>query len=412
MKMQRRNYTILFHRKKSGTVKVWESWIVGQSVFSKWGQQGGKMNNTSEFSQDPDAKQARKILLRKRKGYEETLGNVIEQVEVKTTQGLNFEKLPRSFAPAKPLKSFNPTQMAEWDRQKLLIVQRKRDGERHRLVSDSRARLRVYSSSNDDVTDLLEPLLEGLTLPPKTLVDVELVVTGPKGEDNFEMVSSIKRSLPDRAQRKIAEFQDKGFFVQLLAFDLLWENGVAVWKNPYEQRYRRLAKLLDRGYDDEQNPDPEPRMVLRMPPVSISWTRTATLKESIDLVRKHKWEGLVVWRRDHATVCHLNGSPARVNCWKLKPVKEIDIVATGYELGKGKNANVVGKFRIAFVNGSGMVPMGKCGGGLDDKTRADALKWKYPCVIQIEYDKRSEKGFRFPIFIRKRDDKKVSECVL
>ena len=48
--------------------------------------------------------------------------------------------------------------------------------------------------------------------------------------------------------------------------------------------------------------------------------------------------------------------------------------------------------------------------GGDDETRRAALKWTYPCVIQIEYDQKSDKGFRFPVFIRKRDDKKPAEC--
>jgi ATP-dependent DNA ligase len=192
--------------------------------------------------------------------------------------------------------------------------------------------------------------------------------------------------------------------VQLMAFDILWYRGKSIWKRPYKERYEQLSQVVQlsapkMGYTQPHSLVPVPNLKGR------------DLEEAIELVQDKHWEGLVVWRKDQSTMVHINGSPDRRNCWKIKLVKEADVVAVGYERGKGKNRNVVGKFKIAIPS-SGVVfkPMGRCGTGLDDKTREEALKWKYPVVIQIEYDQKSEKGFRFPVFIRKRDDKKPSEC--
>ena len=437
MKMDTHTAT-LYHRKATGKIKVWSCWVDGEWVHSEWSQQGGKLSRTKErssaklnmtASERAIEKFQKKIARRKKKGYVSQLANVVADIQVDDTT-LDFDRLPKSFAPAKPIKKVDIKEMSAAATAGKIFIQRKRDGMRHFLVSDTKGRVRIYSSGKDDVTEHLSPLLKGMVLPPRTVVDCELVVTGANGKDEFQLVASIARSLPERARSRIALTEKAGGRVELFAFDLLWESGTPIYRCRYEDRYMRLAKVIRSCVATDR--------LVRMPLVSLSPTRLATLSEAIDLVKRNKWEGLVLWRKDQATVVHVNGSPARCNCWKLKSVGEEDVVATGYELGKGKNANVVGKFRIAFYQppssptGTDMLmrradpqtrswkdghggkgsfkPMGKCGTGLSDKLRAEALKWKYPCVIQIEYDQVSEKGFRFPVFIRKRDDKKISDC--
>jgi ATP-dependent DNA ligase len=341
----------------------------------------------------------KKVEKRRKKGYVELVKEVIEDVRV-DDRSLNFDRLPKSFAPAKPIKEIDLETARDWDQKGLLYIQRKRDGMRHYVVSDSLGRIWVYSSGKDDVTEHLQPLIEGLVLPPKTILDCELTVTEPGLEerDGFLVVSGIARSLWPRAQQQIRLAQKRGAVVQLVVFDLLWESGVPIYRYPYADRYARLGRLLHKNAHGSS--------VVQMPCLT-----GPGLERCIKMVTARKWEGLVLWRKDQATMVQVNGSPKRINCWKVKPISEEDVVAVSYELGKGKNRNVVGKFNVAMANGGGgFIPMGRCGTGLDDETRSAALDWKYPCVIQIEYDQKSDKGFRFPVFIRKRDDKKPSEC--
>lgn len=397
--------TTLYHRRVDGSVKVWTTWLRGTTIVTRWGQQGGKMSETSDIIKGTKRQSARvraqarfnkRIQNRIRKGYVTHLSNVVADVQVAT---LNFDNLPRSFAPAKPIKQISNTEMHRIHTNGNLMIQRKRDGMRHFIVCDTQGQVRVYSSGKADVTDHLRPLVKELEdrLPPRSILDAELVVTLDDYDesDGFREVSTIARSNPDRARRQIAAIQKAGHTVQLIVFDMLYWNGKEVWREQYSKRWMRLECLRRNKF------------VVRMPFLDVK-----TPDEARALVKKRKWEGLVVWDLSKSTMVRMNGSPCRVNCWKDKLVCEDDVIATGYELGKGRNREVVGKLRIAVRGPQGLtsyVPMGKCGTGLDDKTREDALSWKYPCVIQIEYDKRSEKGFRFPVFIRKRDDKKVTE---
>jgi len=406
MKTKMKNRAMLYHRRKDGAIKVWVCWVDGAWVHTKWGVLDGVMTHTKDLikaNRDGSAEQRAidkyrdKVTRRMNKGYVARLEDVIGTVQ--SGKSFDFNKpLPKNFAPAKPHKEIDLKQAEEWDQRNLLYIQRKRDGLRHYVVTDDNGKISVYSSGKHNVTEHLKPLVERLQLEPRTVLDCELVVTepGPEKKDGFLTVCGIARSLPDRAQQMIRLAQNMDAKVQLVVFDILWYKGRAIWKEAYEDRYELIGEVVDETQGT----------MVRMPNL-----KGQDLADAIEMVQKKHWEGLVLWRKDQSTMVQMNGSPDRRNCWKLKLVKEEDVIAVGFERGKGKNRNVVGKFKIALAStGTVFKPMGRCGTGLDDKTREEALRWKYPCVIQIEYDQKSEKGFRFPVFIRKRDDKKPIEC--
>jgi len=293
-----------------------------------------------------------------------------------------------------------------------LAKQRKRDGMRHYLVAGSDSRVRVYSRGMDDLTAHFERLLVGLSLPPGTILDAEFVVSSPDGDDDFKAVSEICRSKPERARRTMASYEKTGNLLQFMVFDLLFYDRLPTWQLIFEERREGLIRALDLAYGSKSHT--KFRHVVPMQQFE------RPLSECIGLVKRKSWEGLVLWRKDQPTQVHMNGKPKRCNCYKFKPMREEDFIATGFELGQGRNSRVVGALKLAVI-GQGPGPVhkgyvfnsvGNVGTGFDEATRKAALRWKYPCVVQVKFEKMSKTGLRFPSFMRKREDKKVKECVV
>jgi ATP-dependent DNA ligase len=406
------NYVTFVSHTTRGQVKIWACWIEGDgiTVSSTWGIKGGKMQFTSDtmsprgrkgtaafksaqqVAQEEHKRQVEKKL---KAGYVKTEEEISKIVLDDVKVDLDFDHLPKSFAPAKPIREIDEQQAIEWDKQGLLLKQRKRDGMRHYLVR-GKSGLKIYSRGIDDMTEHFFDLVPDLDdIKEGTIIDAEFIVErGGECRDDFIAVSQICRSLPDRARKTIRSLENEGASCRFKAFDLLFYNGLPIWQLPYRERYNALFEILN----DEAS--------YRVSPVD-------NLKDPLDQlrkkVRKEKWEGLVLWRKDLSTVVHMNRSPKRTNCYKDKPLQEDDFIATRYEFGKGRNSKVVGKICISGRYDGRIIPLGKVGTGLTDKTREEALKWKYPCVIAVKYEKMSSTGLRHPVFLKKHEDKKVSE---
>jgi len=418
-----------FSRTSKGQLQTWSCWIEadGITVTSTWGIKGGKMQLTQDkmFSRgrkgtaafkSPQAvaleEHARQVKKKIRAGYvEQAIRTQAVQLE-KLKTDFDFDHMPRSFAPAKPVREIDPAEASRLDVAGQLAKQRKRDGMRHYLVAGSDSRVRVYSRGMDDLTAHFERLLVGLSLPAGTILDAEFVVSSPDGDDDFKAVSEICRSKPERARRTMASYEKNGNLMQFMVFDLLFYDRLPTWQLIFEERREGLIRALDLAYGTKSHT--KFRHVVPMQQFE------RPLSECIGLVKRKAWEGLVLWRKDQPTQVHMNGKPKRCNCYKFKPMREEDFIATGFELGQGRNSKVVGALKLAVI-GQGPGPIhkgyvfnsvGNVGTGFDEATRKAALKWKYPCVVQVKFEKMSKTGLRFPSFLRKREDKKVRECVL
>jgi bifunctional non-homologous end joining protein LigD len=413
-----------FSRTSKGQLQTWSCWIESDrvTVTSTWGIKGGKMQMTHDTMtsrgkkgtlayKSPKAvaleEHARQVEKKMRAGYVEAEARAHDVQLEKLKTDLDFDHLPRAFAPAKPVRELDPVLAADWSKRGLLNIQRKRDGMRHYLVTgnDKDGPVRVYSRGMDDMTAHFTRLTQELSLPPGTILDAEFVVTTPKGADDFIAVSEICRSKPDRAIRTMVSYERNRCEISFLVFDLLFYDRLPIWQLPYRDRYNALIDALAKAHSGGPT---HFNHVIPMPRLEKSLT------ECIRRVHKWGWEGLVLWRADQATQVHLNRSPKRCNCYKFKPMVEHDFVATGYELGKGRNGKVVGALTLGiYGHAKGMlIPMGNVGTGFSDRQRQEALRWKYPCVVEVKYEKMSETGLRFPSFLRKRDDKRPKECKL
>jgi len=351
----------------------------------------------------------RQVKKKQKAGYVEAAERT-EAVQLeKMKSGLDFDHLPKAFAPAKPIREISHENATRWDRAGLLIKQRKRDGMRHYIVAGKDGQLRAYSRGMDDMTAHFERLIQDLSLPPGTILDAEFVVTTRLGQDDFKAVSEICRSKPDRAKRTMVGKEHNGSVVQFVVFDLLFYDRLPTWQLPYAQRYTSLLEAMEKAR-------PKTRMV-EFSHVVVMPTLTMPLKQAITRVHKRKWEGLVLWRKDQATQVHLNRSPKRCNCYKFKPMREGDFIALGFEFGKGRNGKVMGALNLALYTprqpgvGKKWKHFGNVGTGFSDQQRVEALRWRFPCVVEVRYEKMSDKGLRFPSFLRLRPDMDPKECV-
>jgi len=80
------------------------------------------------------------------------------------------------------------------------------------------------------------------------------------------------------------------------------------------------------------------------------------------------------------------------NWWKVKELNREDVLATGFEYGKGKYTDVCGRLLIESFDGkrSGTVA------GMDDQTRREILGWNFPKIIEIFYQETTSRAWRHP----------------
>jgi ATP-dependent DNA ligase len=322
------------------------------------------------------------------------------------TQDL-FAGLTKRFVPAKPRNDVETDRLLDLDFRNKLFIQRKRDGQRHLVLIDSKGKVRIYSRRMDDMTAHFPLLCQALSeygLPKRTILDGEIIVVDDNGADNFRAVGTITRAKPDKAAQREAYLITS---LRFMVFDCLYFAGKPVWEQPYDYRYHQVLcnyfPIGDEAYDaDDQG--------LVFVPQNLD-----SLGATMERAKAEGWEGLVCWLWDEPTVVRDGGKPKRAGCIKWKPKQEQDFIAMGYFLGSGELSKVVGGFDIAEYapSGGGIRMCGKVGTGLDAQMRKEALKWKYPCVISVEFDKQEPDSFklRFPVILKKHEDKTPDECI-
>lgn len=100
--------------------------------------------------------------------------------------------------------------------------------------------------------------------------------------------------------------------------------------------------------------------------------------------------------------------------WKIKPVKTVDAVVTGFQGGKGKYTGMMGALLVSVYNGQGeLVEIARVGGGWNDKDRASISPSKaLGRVMEVTYQSVQRDRLQFPRFFRWREDKPAETCTL
>ncbi len=305
------------------------------------------------------------------------------------------------FVPPKPKHSVDDARVLALQKTGRLCITRKRDGYYHSIVV-GKSDVKIYTRGVVDVTAQFPHIvreIRGLNLPSDTLLIGEIVCLDELRNDDFPRLVRIAKS----DSVKAVQLQEQLGFARFCAFGTLIWGGVDVSLRSHEERQGLVKNYVS------TNPE---NFVF---PVEIL---DCTFAEAEELVRKNKWEGLVLYDTSQPTAYRLDGKlnlpPRPDGCWKCKPITEDDFIAYKWVKGTGKNKDRMGKLFIAQISPrtGEQVLCGEVGGGFSDPEREEFARATYPLVIQVEFQKRFASGaLRSPQFMRRRDDKRPEECL-
>ena len=154
--------------------------------------------------------------------------------------------------------------------------------------------------------------------------------------------------------------------------------------------------------------------------------------------KENDWEGFILRKADDQITYTMNGKPKRKGSYKFKFIETTDCIVTKVSNGSGKHEVRFARFRLAqyenspFFDEPVLVDCGWAGGGRLGEENMDLvtsellekgyklektdLKEEDWFVVELEYQRRQERNskgqlcFEFPIIVRTRNDKPLSEC--
>lgn len=441
--------TVLYGKTRTGKTKIWSTWVVekGESGYPEahceWGMIDGKKQlsidivkkgvNEGKANETTPLEQARLEIERKAKkkieeGYLETLDSVDDQ-----EQTIDFSKpFQKELCFYKPKNSIDDKKIAKLEANRSAVYTVKRDGMMHVVRKTKEFGVEIYSRRMDVVTAKYPHLVEALECVPYNFVLLGEIILDKGGKDNFNAVSSICRSDPEKA----IERQEELGYVKYYVFDMAYMSGKggSPWlpclltNETYISRLDLFESNIECHLDDDApvqlceilNYD-ESKIEVPLPERRTDITH----KEALDIIKERGLEGLVIWNANakmkEGEAFVWSGKAYRPSClWKSKPRYELDAIARFDpdhnigEYGIGKNN---GKMKSVFLyqldDEGNEIYISKCGGGFTDQQREYYTSAKYPKVFRILYDSIQKDGsLRFPVFDIEREDKTANECFL
>ena len=221
------------------------------------------------------------------------------------------------------------------------------------LVSRSRGKLRLGSRSGKDMTPTYPELSDPAIWPEHDFVaDGEIVAFGKDGRPSFEqMQKRMNLTKPHDVERARAVAP-----VQLMLFDLLYDDGEELVSLPLEERRRRLMSFV--------------KEVRKGGPVHMSEVLDHDHEDILDSAAELGLEGIMAKRADSR---YLPGR--RSHSWlKLKLEQSQEVVLGGWRPGAGARRGSIGALLVGIPDGGKLRYAGRVGTGFKDWQLRDILK--------------------------------------
>ena len=268
-----------------------------------------------------------------------------------------------------------------------LVVGRKYDGFSELfIVQDGIARL--FNRSGREHTLNVPSLTARKLSVPDFKIQGEAVGPLP----GINSVKSILGSKPERA----IKYQEEYGALKLLVHNLVSYRGEDLARVPFGEKRRLLLELvaalkLGNGLES----------------VFVESLRTVGKYDFFQEVVADGGEGVVVKK--------LSGFES--DWFKCKRQRTWDVIITGFTEAKpGKFGGLIGAVRFgAFDDNGNLVEVGRCSGMVDEQRMAFTIAQESYIgkVMEVEGQEISSHGrIRFPRFVRLREDKPPTECLL
>lgn len=363
----------------------------------------------------------------------------IEYVDGKPTEELAATAIDFNRALPKNFCSYKPNGMSKMPGEWLENIvkkgtanfTRKMDGMMHLAVHHP-AGWEMYTRRMDLASERFPEhivALERIGCDVGTILVGEMVsMTGKNNREDFKDISRICRSLPEETRKLISsgELPEPKFVI----YDILFHNGKDLKNTSYADRRKiwsgkNWISLADAISSKE--------LIVRIDYFDLdaaNWEARAV---------KENWEGFVITDGNAIpgdNFYSFNGKAKRPKGhYKLKPYYEEDVVVFAASTGTGKRMETVGALHIKQIHPE----TGKwfyCGKVGTGPTEEDLVDFYKRCkklglpilekdkdaekmeldnvgfVVEVKYPERisGTNKFRFPVFMRCRDDKTAEEC--
>ena len=294
-----------------------------------------------------------------------------------------------------------------------VLAEAKYDGNRLLAKVDLAAKTVEYLSRSGKPSDYCAGLFDDELLKMAAYVGVSIVVDGEVLGKSFQDTMNAKGSGNDDAKANL----------RFYAFDYMtlsdWEANDCPWN-----QLQRSAQLLNLIKETGVAKVVKSKSKLCYSIKELRDFYAEVLAEGMNadgtlnglgegLIIKRP-DGMYVWERSEVVKDRKGNVLKGIEWIKWKPVIDLDLKMVGWEYGKGRLANTVGKLHLSGTDENGTLIEAKCGSGLNDKMRDYILKNHaklMDSVVCIEAQEISiganstVHSARFPIFIRFRDDK-------